>query len=435
MPLPNFPRVDLCDRLLFVLAGLSFLWLSFTAGIVITYYQLPPSGVVFNDIKSGELWWLDWRSRGLAKDTSELPLNPLISKWDANRAFNGYTLITAIHSNHVFLIDMKGNVVYKWDTDFTKVWPRFHGYVNKAQVFPNGDLLAIYTGCEDTPYGYGIAKFDKDSHVLWEYHQYAHHDFYVDQANGNIYTLIHQFIKKPLPGIKELHAPMLEDFIAILSPNGKELDRISIPEAFRGTPYELMLLHRPAPEETPWDPTHTNSVTKLEPAIADKFPMFRAGDILVSMRHPNTLAVIDPLTRKVVWAYNGLWVNQHAARFMPNGDIVLFDNSGLSHTEGNSDQVSRVIEFDPKTLGVKWNYGGPEEPFDSWIWGSAQPLSNGNMLIMATTQGSAFEVTRDKRIVWKLDIPKGSSGNTIDILDSVTRYDEAALPFLREAKP
>ncbi|NJR76693.1 MAG: hypothetical protein HC773_30360, partial [Scytonema sp. CRU_2_7] len=41
---------------------------------------------------------------------------------------------------------------------------------------PNGDLLVIYEGVGDTPWGYGLAKFDRDSNVVWKYLEQVHHD-------------------------------------------------------------------------------------------------------------------------------------------------------------------------------------------------------------------------------------------------------------------
>src|SRR3546814_18741294 len=60
-----------------------------------------------------------------------------------------------------------------------------------AHVFPNGDLLALYVGVGDSPWGYGLVKMDKDSNVIWKYLAHTHHDFDV-APDGSIYVLTHE---------------------------------------------------------------------------------------------------------------------------------------------------------------------------------------------------------------------------------------------------
>jgi hypothetical protein len=71
-----------------------------------------------------------------------------------------------------------------------------------------------------------------------------------------------------------------------------------------------------------------------------------------------------------------------------------------------------VLEFDPVSFEVVWEYGGPtgSEFFSSAFVSSADRLPNGNTLITIGTSGKLIEVTPDKRIVWQYEYA-GGTGN------------------------
>lgn len=71
---------------------------------------------------------------------------------------------------------------------------------------------------------------------------------------------------------------------------------------------------------------------------------------------------------------------------------------------------SRILEIDPITLEIVWQYTGLEAkysvPTDSYKFyspyiSSAQRLENGNTLITEGSNGRIFEVTADHEIVWE----------------------------------
>jgi hypothetical protein len=334
------------------------------------------------------------------------------SAWSQEKAWNGYTLITISYSATAYLLDMTGKPAHRWSMPFSKAWPRPEHirtpvgdkrvYFQKAHVFPNGDLLALYMGFGDTPYGYGLVKMNKDSQLIWKYSAHAHHDFHVDPDTGNILTLTHEFVRQPLAGLENLSYPALADYIVTLSPEGKELRKISILEAFRNSPYRAVLFQKPA-NLLNWDPTHANSVAILPASMAAAFPAFKPGQILVSLRNIDALAIIDPEKRSVVWASNGPWKAQHSAYFLPNGRILLFDNRGLY---AHKKTFSRAMEYDPLTLQISWAYSDTgKPPFYSYNNSRVQRLPNGNTLITESLSRRVFEVTHDGKIVWDYRLP------------------------------
>lgn len=401
------------NRISFILFIVGIVFLAFIGGISAERYHFSPASLFSDGLESAEAWWqrLDLPENPTGQDDIEFAVAHSKVFLNSEHAYNGYTLMVARFSTSAFLLDMKGRVIHRWDMPLSKAWPHPTHiqpgkneplvYIEKAWLYPNGDLLAVFINSGDAPTGYGIVKMDKDSNVLWTYDEFAHHDVYVDQENGNLYTLIHKTAKKPIPGLEDLPPRVLEDFIVTLSPEGKELDRLSIAEAFRDSPFALMLYHVPK-NAFSWDHFHTNAVSKLEPAMAAKFPLFKAGQILISMRNMNTVAVVDLKARKVVWAYNGLWRAQHGARFLDNGHILLLDNMG--HVVKGAPR-SRLVEINPSTLEVAWSYDGGKTPFYTEVYGRVQRLPNGNTLATDSMNRRAFEVTPDGYIVWDYQLP------------------------------
>ncbi|MFX6918904.1 hypothetical protein ABTH79_19605, partial [Acinetobacter baumannii] len=77
---------------------------------------------------------------------------------------------------------------------------------------------------------------DKSSRLIWKFSDHVHHDFDLDRA-GRIYLLTHEIRHAPVDGARHLKTPMLEDFVVVLSPHGRELQRISVFEAFANSPF------------------------------------------------------------------------------------------------------------------------------------------------------------------------------------------------------
>ncbi|MFW0777257.1 MAG: arylsulfotransferase family protein [Rickettsiales bacterium] len=333
------------------------------------------------------------------------------AEWNRDKAFNGYTLINIVYMSQAYLLDMTGKVVHQWDLPFRKVWPTPPHirrpvrddkiYFEKSHVYPNGDLLTVYMAYGDTPYGYGLVKMDKHSKVIWKYAGYAHHNFHVKE-DGTITVLVHDWVKRPINGLEALSYPTLADYIVTLSPNGEELQKISLLEVFAKSSLKEMLFHAPF-NRYKWDSTHANSIDILAPEMSAAFPLFAEGSMLLSLRNTNTLAIIDPKKQELTWAYNGLWKGQHSASFLDNGSILLFDNKGY-FTKNRA--FSRVLEFNPTTSSINWTYTDTTKPaFYSYNRGTAQRLPNGNTLIAESLDRRVFEVTKEGEVVWNYRLP------------------------------
>jgi outer membrane protein assembly factor BamB len=351
---------------------------------------------------------------------------------DPSQAQAGLTLYTSGHEQRAFLIDMDGRVVHEWALPFSKLWDKSspikapqaddYVYIEKAHVLPNGDLLALYVAVGDTPWGYGLAKLDANSNVVWKYMGHAHHDFDLDDA-GNVYVLTQEISSKPLPGYEYLRPPRIDDFLVKLSPDGQELNKVwltgSVAESAAGRRLNMAPWYA---REGSGDYLHTNSVDVLTAPLRG-VAASKPGQALLSFRELNTVGLVDIESGKLVWASTGSWLRQHDAEGLPNGDIMLFDNEGGFE---NAHGVSRVLEFRPDTQEIVWSYAGTQEhPFESIVRSSESRLPNGNTLIVESDAGRVLEVTRSGQIVWEFVNPArgGKDNERIPIIFWVQRMD------------
>ena len=150
------------------------------------------------------------------------------------------------------------------------------------------------------------------------------------------------------------------------------------------------------------DPLHTNDVEVLSEDMAAAFPQFEAGDVMLSLRNINSVIVVDGQTWRIKWKMTGPFLMQHDPDFLPNGNIMVFDNriTGSRPEFG----YSRILEIDPVTREVVWSYEGTDQtPFYTDHGGVQQLLPNGNVLVVETQGGRVFEVARGSAepIVWE----------------------------------
>lgn len=331
---------------------------------------------------------------------------------DPGRAYQGYTLYTSGDGTYAQLIDMAGEVVHRWALPFSEVWqetasgrepqPDELMYWRKARVLPNGDLVAIYIAANDTPWGYGLVKIDRDSKLLWRYTAHVHHDLDI-APDGRVITLTHQFSDQAVESFAQLQKPWLDDFLVVLAGgDGRELSRNSLFHSFLASPFSDMLYSTPSFATA--DPLHTNSVQFLDEATTAAFAPAdgRPGQILLSFRHPGSVALVDPATGEMTWATRGPWLGQHYARALGNGHFTIFDNLG-NFQPGNR---TRVMEIDPLSNAAVWRYTGDDaHPFDSGLRGAAETLPNGNRLITESDGGRLLEVSPDGSLVWEFVNP------------------------------
>jgi hypothetical protein len=380
------------------------------------------------DFNAGGVYPASHDFRGVTRGDSEL--------WQ-----EGYTLYTTAQGQAVRLVDMQGTEVHRWELSYHDMWeegdevqnlvPERFVYVRNAKLYPNGDLLLSFSAWTTTPFGFGIAMIDRDSNVLWKNFRPVHHSF--DQAaDGTIYALDHIVIDAP-KGWLGMQDPYLDDGIAIFTADGEYVKHISLLESLRDSVYRpvIQALALNNASAGLGDLLHANDVEVLTEDIAPFFPFGESGDLLVSMREISAVAILDVKTETISWLARGDWNSQHDPDFLPNGNIILFNNIDMQ-LDAAGNRVSSVVEFDPVTRAVTWSFSGSaDEPMFTSARGSQQRLTNGNTLITESQGGHVLEVTSEGNVVWEYYVPDryGSKAVQLPSIFWATRYELDEIDF------
>jgi Arylsulfotransferase (ASST) len=313
-----------------------------------------------------------------------------VIRYDRQTAYPGLNFYVGGSMPGAVLMKMDGEPIHKWLINPGDLNLPEESHCRRAHIFPDGKLLGIFEG--DGKLSGPLIKLDRDSRILWEYRSNCHHDLFVTER-GLIYVLTHRK-RDEYPG-QELSGPILEDYITILSPEGKEIKSVSLIKCFVNSPYFYVMSFA----QTQGDIFHTNTLEVLDGKMEGKIPIFKKGRVLISIRNLSLIALVDLEDEKVCWLLWGMWNVQHQPTVLENGNLLLFDNSQRTGD-------SKIIEFNPLTQEILWSYqGDSKNHFYSGIIGSNQRLPNGNTLITESETGRAFEITRDGRIVWEFINP------------------------------
>jgi len=341
-----------------------------------------------------------------------------ISVWDPIKAERGFTLYTSGERAVARLITMNGSIAHEWSVAYSKLWkpeataieepqPDSLVFMRQARLLPNGDLVAVLEAAGHVPAGYGVVKLDKESKPLWSYLQRAHAA--VDVApDGRVFTLV-QAIREDDEPPTALTTPFLEDFLVVLSPDGKEASRLSLVEALERSPFASLL--GVVPDQRRDDPL---GVTDLE-YLPD-------GKVLLSFGAIGVVAEVDPAAGKVTRAVKGPWTHLRAA--VPSGDELLVVDAPV-------EDHARAQRVKPETGEVTWRYTGKDDPTPFTGSGRAgvQHLANGNALLTEAETGRLFEVDADGTVVWEYTNPTraGEAADRIPIVASGERIPAEAL--------
>ena len=73
--------------------------------------------------------------------------------------------------------------------------------------------------------------------------------------------------------------------------------------------------------------------------------------MLISLRNIYTVLIFSPSTRAIKWIQTGRSVEQHSPRFLPDGSLVMFDNTGGDKQLGGA----RVLRERLGQNGYPWS--------------------------------------------------------------------------------
>jgi hypothetical protein len=418
--------------------------------------------------------------------------------YDTERCWNGYTVFQpGTHQpgeSGAILMDMNGNIVNQWaglDGFPNKMLPG--GYVMGSTGTRNPKY-----GHQDMV---DLVQVDWKGKIVWQFNKYElvndpdekpawmarnHHDYqregnpvgyYAPGAEpkvdgGNTVILCHKNLKNPKISDKLL----LDDTIIEVDWNGEKVwewvcsdhfDELGFGEEARRT-----MAVNPGMKDAGGgmgDWMHINSVSLLGPnrRYDSGDGRFHPDNLIWCGRQTNIIAITDKKTGKIVWRVGpdytatpelkklGQIIGQHHAHMIPRGlpgegNILVFDNGGwagygapnpgsMTGMDNALRDYSRVLEFDPMTLEIVWQYTPAEAGFIiplnayrfySGFISSAQRLPNGNTLITEGAGGRIFEVTPEHETVWEYISPYTGSDGRMNMVYRAYRLPYEWVPQL-----
>ena len=316
---------------------------------------------------------------------------------EPRRAEPGYTLFASVRGAHATLVDMEGRIVHRW---------RHEEGIQYAHMLPSGNLLvrsmppADAEGTERIGGSTGsLFELDWDGNEVWRYDNPLMHHACRRLPGGS--TLICLWRQLPegmtarvLGGSPHEEDPerMWADVVQEIAPDGEVLWE------WRAWEHMDVEQHVKCPLENRREWTHLNSIA-LTPA----------GDLLLSFRLTDTIAVVDRKTGAFKWTWGpGVLSHQHHATWLSgdgldDGRILLFDN-GCHRRHGPA--YSRVVEVDTGSGEIAWEYRDPTVlAFSSFMVSGCERLPGGNTFITEGATGRLFEVTPEGDIVWEYVSP------------------------------
>jgi hypothetical protein len=395
------------------------------------------------------------------------------------------------------LIDMNGREV--------KLWKGLHGFPNK--ILPGGFILGhtgerpFRFGMQDM---LDLVQVDFVGNIVWRFDKWEyiqdpegdprwmarqHHDYqregnpvgyYVPGMNplidgGHTLILCHKNVSKPSISDKRL----LDDVIIEITWEGKIIWEWCCSDHFEEMAFseeakKVIFLN---PNIVPagggmGDWMHINSFSVLGPNrwFESGDTRFHPENLIWSSRESNIIAIINKGDGKIIWKVGPdydrdpekrlSWMigSHHAhmiSRGLPGeGNILVFDNGGWAGygppnpgaPTGNRNALrdySRVLEINPVTLEIVWEYGPKEAgltpPVDSNRFyspfiSSAQRLPNGNTLITEGSGGRIIEVTKGHEVIWEFVNPYRDSWMKMNTVYRAYRVPYEWVPQLERPK-
>jgi hypothetical protein len=312
---------------------------------------------------------------------------------DPAHSFQGYTLYTPMFGDGtVYLVDMAGNVVHTWLLPYR---PGLYGYLlDNGHLFYSGKVMEDLERFQAWERFKAGAALEVDWHgkIVWEVKHPDHHHDARKLRNGNVILLclrplppaVHARVKGGLAGTESRDGTIYADYLLEISTRGEVVWEW---RSWEHLDFETEIITLQDRREE-W--THGNTVAELPD-----------GNLVVSFRNISTVAIIDRRSGAIVWKLGGPpLAQQHDPRPLPSGNLLIFDNG--PHRRDHPAPYSRVIEVDPRTSAIVWEYRDQSlfDFFSPYISG-AQRLPNGNTLICEGCGGRIFEVTVDGQVVWE----------------------------------
>ena len=365
------------------------------------------------------------------------------TRLDPARAWPSFVLFTG-GDETARLIDLDGKTVHTWRDvgGFASflIDPALaqgqRGHVLVTLENTTGRGVDLVPGRVGPQISKTVGELDWDGQVRWRFGDQApgglaqqHHDW-ARLPNGH--TLVLANLRHAVAGFRQ--PEVLDDVAYEVDAAGaitwrwvasEHLDELGF------TPAQLALIRG----SDNADYLHINDLKPLGPNH-----WFDAGDtrfapdnLIWCSRNANVIAIVDRRSGRVVWTLGPNYPaiprgaagrrvprpvdqisGQHDAQIISAGlpgagNLLVFDNqgeAGYPPVELPTTGGSRVLEIDPVSRQVVWQYTAEDSGQPSWAFRSthisaARRLPNGNTFVDEGQSGRLFQVTRDGDIVWE----------------------------------
>ena len=141
------------------------------------------------------------------------------------------------------------------------------------------------------------------------------------------------------------------------------------------------------------DAIHLNDI---QPALySSKY--WQKGDLLISMRHRNTVALYRPSTNKILWLKTGPWLAQHDCDFVDGKTIMVFGNDLLRQKDSliNGHNDIYFYDFEKNEITTPYTKIMKQLEIKTKAEGRCDLLSNGDLFIDESNNGKLYIINKD----------------------------------------
>ncbi len=430
--------MDRRNVLSFVVSILCGATLVFLAGVSAAVLNLPPTALIeqakntAKELITGPWYrdprWMPRRYEGVG-----------LVEYDPERSWAGLTVLQGMFDEgaRARVYDADGTLLQEWPLEFDAVWPEPTHIIPEKNVpkapgeyhtqgitlEEDGSILVNFAER-------GSVRLGPCGDVVWSVDQMTHHSI-TENPDGTYWipskrdpaTIAQEYM---LPGASVEAIMNSDNYYAdsalLIDPEGHIIEDVPILEPtidWLVEHQEFDIMYGLDPEEL--DPIHLNDIEVVTPELSGRIPGAEPGDLLLSMRNLDALAVLNKSSGKIVWMQHGPWLRQHDPDISPDGTITVFDNGFGRRMPGRDFEGARVLRFDPVTGLAETVYPkSDDQRFFSFIMGTHQVLPNGNILITESTSGRVFEITPDGETVWSMVLVAGT--RSAALIEEARRY-------------
>ena len=239
--------------------------------------------------------------------------------------------------------------------------------VSSVSRYSNGDLLVVFHYEFAFPYGAGVARIDRDGHVVWFRSDYSHHWAQIlDDDTALVPSL--RIGSEPIPF--HLRGYMIRqsdcrrpyrDTVHIIDGDGRLLKHIDLLDVLLASPFVSALQHT----TDSCDLLHLNFVSVLGDDVGGAWGI-EPGDLVVSLRNISAFAILDRESGRVKRLVRGSFLLQHSVQPLEGSTFLMFDNQGYDEVGGPS-RLLAVDLVDGRETTIFPNRSTPESLRDRFF--------------------------------------------------------------------